>query len=72
MAGDLRVQRRLVRRLRAHGCTVTIAGNGHLRIALPDGGSVQAPVSPSDWRNTRNLARDLRRAGLDISWRDIA
>lgn len=48
-----------------HGWTQTRTRGGHLRLTPPDGGRVLfSPSTPSDYRGIRNLAAQLRRAGV--------
>jgi hypothetical protein len=51
----------------AAGWTWRYTGNGHIRVSGPDGRGASIPATPRNpWRAQRNLARDLRRAGLDV------
>jgi hypothetical protein len=57
--------RKLARLARAANWEISWTRNNHLAWRAPDGPVVYSPGTPSDWRYARNLAADLRRAGLE-------
>jgi hypothetical protein len=44
-----------------HGGSVTTTRGNHLRIELPQGGTVYTSSTPSDWRSLKNMQATLRR-----------
>jgi len=50
----------------AQGWQVSTTGGGHLKFQSPAGRVVFAASTPSDWRASRNLRAELRRAGLSV------
>lgn len=53
-----------VRRLLAQGWRY-VAGRKHGRLIAPNGRTLAVPCTPSDWRASRNFARDVRRV---LTW----
>jgi hypothetical protein len=51
----------LIRAMRRHGWTVTIAPGGHTKAHAPGGRFVIFPTTGSDARGIRNTLRDVRR-----------
>ncbi len=44
---------------------VSIRGNSHLVIKLPNGAKVYTSATPSDWRAIRKIKRDLKYAAQE-------
>lgn len=58
--------RELTERARAAGGAVDV-GRKHMRVTLPDGGTVSLGQTPSDYRAVKNCALQLHRAGLNVA-----
>src|SRR5271166_2296559 len=58
--------RPLVAAALAQGWSVTPTKGGHIKFQSPQGNVVFAGGTPSDWRASRNLRAQLRRAGLAV------
>ena len=51
-----------------HGWKVVVSGGNHLKWTSPDGPVVFSSATPSDGRRaSKNLLRDLKKAGLDLT-----
>jgi predicted RNA binding protein YcfA (HicA-like mRNA interferase family) len=61
---------KIAKKLRRLGCEVEPGGK-HLRVTTPSGGRVTLPFSGSDHRGIKNLAAQLRHAGLDVHWKEL-
>lgn len=48
------------------GCDVEMSRGNHVKVRLPEGGSLCGPLTSSDRRGTLNLRSRLRRRGLPI------
>jgi hypothetical protein len=61
----------LAKRLRRYGLQVEQTSNQHLWIVAPDGRRIAASGTPSDWRDARNTASQLRRIGIEVPWKAL-
>ena len=66
MAGHTSDMRKLMRRAKKAGCTVTRTGGGHYKIITPNGTRIICSFSPRDNGAYRDTLRDLRRDGVQI------
>lgn len=57
--------RRLARLARKAGWDISMTRKNHWAWRPPHGPVIYTPGTPSDWRHARNLAAELRRAGLE-------
>jgi len=54
----------------AQGAWIERSGNEHFKILPADGDKiVHVPLTPSDWRTIKNKRAQLRRAGIDPSFK---
>lgn len=56
--------RALILAAESQGWTIEPTKGGHLRWKPPSGGPIFSSASPSDWRASKKLRAQLRRAGL--------
>ena len=63
MNGAKKDQHAMIRRATKAGCTVEHRGS-HIMIKTPNGGLVVASGTPGDVNASRQLQRDMRRAGV--------
>lgn len=56
----------LARRLEHQGWAVTRTKRDHYRFISPDGKTIYAPGTPSDYRSIRNVIAKLRQTGADL------
>ena len=57
--------KQVVRKALAAGCSIDIAGNGHVVLTTPDGTRIRTPLTGSRG-SAMYLRQDLRRAGVVV------
>lgn len=58
--------RDLLKKAERAGCVVTMRKCGHYKIVTPERRTVFCSQTPSDHQALYNIARDLRRAGVNV------